>query len=93
MSALCHRDRCTAANSNATSGPVDAQRTLRGCYGDNHGGDLATKDTSTEERPHFRLNRFLTSCPEIISVKDNRVSGTVGAALPLATAGVLANGG
>jgi hypothetical protein len=46
-----------------------------------------------KERPHFRLNRFLTSCPEIISVKDNRVSGTVVAELPLATAGVLANGG
>jgi hypothetical protein len=47
MSAFCHRDRCTAANGNATSGPVDAQKTLRGCYGDRHGIDLATKDTST----------------------------------------------
>ena len=43
--------------------------------------------------PQFRLNRFLTSCPEIISVKDNRVSGTVVAELPLATVGMLLNGG
>jgi hypothetical protein len=48
-------------------------------------------DRST--RPQFRLNRFLTSCPEIISVKDNRVSGTVVAELPLATVGMLLNGG
>lgn len=48
---------------------------------------------TTVRSPQFRLNRFLTSCPEIISVKDNRVSGTVVTELPFATAGVLTNGG
>ena len=48
---------------------------------------------TTVQSLQFRLNRFLTSCPEIISVKDNRVSGTVFAELPSATAGVLTNGG
>ena len=38
------------------------------------------------------LNSFLTTCPEIMSVKDNLVSGTVVAELPLAAAGVLADG-
>jgi len=52
-----------------------------------------TTRTGRQESPQFRLNRFLTSCPEIISVKDNRVSGTVVAELPFATAGVLTNGG
>jgi hypothetical protein len=48
---------------------------------------------TTVQSPQFRLNRFLTSCPEIISVKDNRVSGTVVTELPFANAGVLTNGG
>jgi hypothetical protein len=39
-----------------------------------------------------RLNKFLTSCPEIISVKDNLVSGRGVAELPLAATAVLANG-
>ena len=52
-----------------------------------------TAPGQVDRSPQFRLNRFLTSCPEIISVKDNRVSGTVVAELPFATAGVLTNGG
>jgi len=41
----------------------------------------------------FRLNRFLPSCIEMKSVNDNLASGAVVAELPLATAGVIANGG
>ena len=48
--------------------------------------------TGRQARLQCRLNRFLT-CPETISVKDNLVSGTVVAELPLAAAKVLANGG
>jgi hypothetical protein len=43
-------------------------------------------------RLQFRLNRLLLT-PEIISMKDNLVSGTVVAEAPLAATGVLANGG
>ena len=39
----------------------------------------------------MRLNRFLTSRPEMISVKDNLASWTV--EVPLATAGLIANAG
>ena len=41
----------------------------------------------------FRLNRFLPNCFEIKSIKDSLVSGAVVAGLPLATAGVITNGG
>ena len=41
----------------------------------------------------FRLNRFLPSCLEIKSMRDSLVSGAVVAGLPLATVGVIANGG
>ena len=40
-----------------------------------------------------RWNRFFTSCPEMISRKDTLVGGRVVGGLPLAAAGVLANGG
>jgi hypothetical protein len=43
-------------------------------------------------RLQFSLNRLLL-IPEIISMKDNLVSGTVVAEPPLAATGVLANGG
>jgi hypothetical protein len=43
-------------------------------------------------RLQFRLNRLLLT-PEIISMKDNLVSGPVVAEAPLAATGVLANGG
>src|ERR1700676_588760 len=46
----------------------------------------------TTGRLQCRLKRFLTSRPEIISVKDNLVSGAVVAELPLAATGGLANG-
>ena len=41
----------------------------------------------------FRLNRFLPNCLEIKSIKDSLVSGAVVSELPLATAGVITNGG
>jgi hypothetical protein len=46
----------------------------------------------TTGRLQCRFKRFLTSRPEIISVKDNLVSGTVVAEPPLAATAVLANG-
>jgi hypothetical protein len=46
----------------------------------------------TTVRRQRRLNRFLTSCPESISVKDSLVSGMAVAGLPLAATGVFANG-
>jgi hypothetical protein len=39
------------------------------------------------------LNKFLASRPEIISMKDNLVDGTVVAELPFAAVGVIANDG
>jgi hypothetical protein len=53
--------------------------------GDIRGNDLVTDDTLT--RLQCRLNRLLFT-PEIISMKDNLVSGT-----GFLAAGVLANGG
>ena len=41
----------------------------------------------------FRLNGFLPNCLEIKSMKDSLVSGAAVAGLPLATAGVITNGG
>jgi hypothetical protein len=61
----------------------------------NHAPDIAAMDLFVVPTIGFdllyafvivRLNRFLTSCPEIISVKDNLVSGTVVAELRLAAA-------
>ena len=61
----------------------------------NHAPDIAAIDLFVVPTIGFdllyafvivRLNRFLTSCPEIISVKDNLVSGTVVAELRLAAA-------
>jgi hypothetical protein len=49
--------------------------------------------TDNWSRLQFRLNRFLTSRPEMISAKDNLVGWTVVPELPLATAGVFANAG
>jgi hypothetical protein len=43
--------------------------------------------------PQSRLNKFLASRPEIISMKDNLVDGTVVAELPFAAVGVIANDG
>jgi hypothetical protein len=39
------------------------------------------------------LNKFLASRPEIISMKDNLVAGTVAAELPFAAIGVITNVG
>jgi hypothetical protein len=47
----------------------------------------------TTARLQRRFNRFLTNCPETISVKDNLVSGLVVQELPFATEGTRANDG
>jgi hypothetical protein len=60
-------------------------RLLNATAGDNR------EDGATSSQ--FRLNRFLPSCIEMKSVIDNLASGAVVAELPLATAGVIANGG
>jgi hypothetical protein len=53
----------------------------------------ADRQLIDQARLQCRLKKFLTSRPEMISAKDNLVGGMVVAALRLATAGVLANGG
>jgi hypothetical protein len=60
--------------------------------GDNRADWLGHRRHVNKARLHCRLNRFLPT-PEIISLKDSLVGGTVVAEAPLAATGVLANGG
>jgi hypothetical protein len=65
---------------------------LSSTNGDNRADWPGHRRPVDKARRQCGLNRFLPT-PEIISMKDNLVSGTVVAEPPLAATGVLSNGG